>query len=171
MAQKESFEITVPGSDASFNVKKHGNSALIMPKNFDPHDDRAVAGFVNVISMIKNAGIAVAYTDLLDGKPVRGPDGEMVQIEPAWNKAAVVSIPGGNDQAQQPTQAPPPDPQAQVAADTQQLMQQVQQLTQKVNQLEQAMGMAATPAPAATGPVPPQASVAPSPVGPGLAGV
>lgn len=147
--------VSIPDSTATIKVSRAAGRVLLQPENFDRSDPNQVAALATVLDMVKNAAIDLPADDELH------------------EKAAIVSIPGGQDQQQLPTTPPGPDQDVAQAANLQEILAQMQAMQQRLDQLEQAMGAQAQPVQGPTPGAPPPGAPAPAgatPMGPGLGG-
>ena len=131
--------INIPHSNATIKVSHANGQTKITPEDFNYNDPFQSKALATVVDMVKNGSLMIPETE----------------------KAALVSIPGGDQQAMQGTQPPATPPATQEAVSSQQLLQMVTDLQSQVAEMQQAMGAQAQPA--APQAAPPGAAPAPPP--------
>jgi hypothetical protein len=143
----QTLTIVVPETRAQIKIAFTKEAATVAPGlGFDFQNKIDVAAMVNTCQMLRNSEI----------------------VAPPAVKAAVVAVPGGQEQGAQGTQAPPPGADAPQLVDRQTFDSTVQQMQQQIAALEQALASqggapAAPPAspPPVAGAAQPQAAPAP----------
>jgi len=116
-----SITVNIPGTNASLRLVKTAGSTLVYPVNFDGSDGNQSAALLATMSMVRNGHIVVDESE----------------------KSAVVAIPSGAIQQQQPTV--PDEGQGPQFVDKQTFEQVIGQLQQQLQSLQQVLGVQAQP--------------------------